>query len=287
VSEPVLSPAEQEEQERLTRQVGRALLGVAPSEWTEIRAEYRSAGRHIEVDVLVTGPDGTTHPMRPPMEVVDGLGRMRQIMYRPGRGTWLSATYILEPPSSFTVDFEPDLEPRWRRLPPPIGFQDELRFFPRADDHIPDWFRQRAGLPPTGAPPGPGSFPPGAPPAPGAPPPGTPGAFPPGMGAPPPGSSPPPGMPAPYPGPPATPPGGLPNHAPNTPPGGLPYPPPPAGPQPGPFPFGQPAGPAPFGGPPPGTPPAGTPSPLPPGQPDAGPGSTPRPPGWPPPPDAT
>jgi hypothetical protein len=146
---------EQAEQGRLTRQVGRALLTVAPVGWTRIHAEYRSAGRHIEVDVFVSGPDGTPHPVRPPAEVVEGLGRLRRGMYRPGRGTWLSAVYVIEPPSSFSADFEPDLEPRWRRLPPPIGFQDELRFFPRTDDHIPDWLRARAGLPPAAEAPAP------------------------------------------------------------------------------------------------------------------------------------
>ncbi|HEU5469878.1 MAG TPA: hypothetical protein VFV67_04440 [Actinophytocola sp.] len=151
MSEP--GPAmDQAEQNRLTRRVGRALLSVAAAGWRQIRAEYRAAGRHIEIDVFVTGPDGTVHGLRPPPEVIDGLGRLRQGMYRPGRGTWLSAVYLLDPPSAFSCEFEPDLEPRWRRPPPPIGFQDELRFFPRTDDHIPDWFRQRAGLPPPAEP---------------------------------------------------------------------------------------------------------------------------------------
>ena len=143
--QPVMA---QPEQEQLTRQVGRSLLTVAGDGWTQVRAEYRAAGRHVEVDVFVTGPDGQERPVRPPQEVVEGLGRLRQGMYRPGRGTWLSALYQLEPPSAFSAEFEPDVQPRWRRLPPPIGFADELRFFPRADEHLPDWLRQRAGLPP-------------------------------------------------------------------------------------------------------------------------------------------
>lgn len=142
---------DQPEQDRLTRQVGRALLSVAGQDWTQVRAEFRAAGRHVEVDVFVTGQDGTPRPVPPPREVVDGLGKLRQGMYRPGRGTWLSALYLLAPPSSFSAEFEPDVEPRWRRVPPPIGFADELKFFPRGDDHIPDWLRQRAGLPPAGA----------------------------------------------------------------------------------------------------------------------------------------
>lgn len=145
--QPVMAQAEQDQ---LTRQVGRALLSAAGADWQQVRAEYRSAGRHVEVDVYVKGPDGVERTVRPPQEVVDGLGRLRQGMYRPGRGTWLSALYVLDPPSAFSAEFEPDAEPRWRRVPPPIGFADELRFFPRADESIPDWLRQRAGLPPAG-----------------------------------------------------------------------------------------------------------------------------------------
>jgi hypothetical protein len=202
--EPVMAQAEQDQ---LTRQVGRALLTVAGADWQQVRAEYRSVGRHIEVDVVVKGPDGVERPVRPPQEVVDGLGRLRQGMYRPGRGTWLSALYVLDPPSAFSAEFEPDVEPRWRRVPPPIGFADELRFFPRGDEHIPDWLRQRAGLPPApGAQEaGQGNAPqpaPGGPQAPGGPP--TPGGQPTPFGGP---QTPPPGLRPPQapPGIPATP----------------------------------------------------------------------------------
>jgi hypothetical protein len=154
--QPVMDQAEQDQ---LTRQVGRALLTIAGDGWTQVRAEYRSVGRHIEVDVFVSGPDGTPRPVRPPMAVVESLGKLRQGMYRPGRGTWVSAAYVLDPPSSFNAEFEPDTEPRWRRMPPQIGFEDELRFFPRADEYIPNWLRQRAGLRPAGEPTPPGGTP--------------------------------------------------------------------------------------------------------------------------------
>lgn len=209
----------QAEQDQLTRQVGRSLLTVAGEGWQRVRAEYRSAGRHIEVDVFVTGPDGAEQTVRPPQEVVEGLGRLRQGMYRPGRGTWLSGVYLLEPPSSFSAEFEPDAEPEWRRVPPQIGFADELKFFPRADENIPDWLRRRAGLPPL--PPAPADQPtppPGAPAGPHAggeptPPPGTPAGQPPFTGQP----TPPRGNQPPFDGRPAQPPGGE-----STPPPGIP-----------------------------------------------------------------
>jgi hypothetical protein len=144
--------------QQLIKKIGRALLGAAPPDWRQIRAEYRSAGRHIEADVTVTGDDDQQHPIRPPLDVVELLGELRALMYRPGRGTWLSGLYVLDHPSKYSAEFEPDVEPRWRRVPPPIGFQDELRRFPREDAHIPAWLRARAGLPPitdaTATPPG-------------------------------------------------------------------------------------------------------------------------------------
>ncbi|RZS34444.1 hypothetical protein EV193_109235 [Herbihabitans rhizosphaerae] len=141
---------------KLTRQVGRALLAVVPPEWKQLRAEYRAAGRHVEADLLVITGDGREIPLAPPREVVDMLGKLRAAMYQPGRGTWLSAVYQLAYPSRFSADFEPDVEPSWRRVPPPVGFVDELRFFPRQDEHIPDWLRERvappAQTPPSGIP---------------------------------------------------------------------------------------------------------------------------------------
>jgi hypothetical protein len=257
--------------QQLIKRIGRALLGAAPPNWKQVRAEYRSAGRHIEADVAITTDDDQQYPIRPPLDVVELLGELRALMYRPGRGTWLSGLYVLDHPSKYNAEFEPDAEPRWRRVPPPIGFQDELRRFPREDAHIPEWLRARAGLPPiadtTATPPGgvplpatgPAADPPPSPAAPAsgpaAPqPPSQPGNPAPGAPAgPPPGTS----------GPTGAPPGGFPQPQRHTPPGGLPLPPsapghtPPGG-------LPRPPGPRPEGAQPSGpsiTPPGGTPAP--------------------------
>ncbi|MFD7655119.1 hypothetical protein ACFV4N_14185 [Actinosynnema sp. NPDC059797] len=142
------TPLSEEEQTRLIKHLGRAMLPVLPQGWQRVRAEYRAAGRHIEVDLAFAGPDGQWRPVRPPMDVVQLFGRLRAGMHQPDRGTWLSAVYEIEAPAAFSVDFNADEEPRWRNAPPVIGFQDELRAFPRQDDRIPDWLRQRVGLPP-------------------------------------------------------------------------------------------------------------------------------------------
>jgi hypothetical protein len=137
-----------EQRQRSIGQIGQVLAGSVPSGWRQLRAEYRAAGRHIEVDVIVTGPDGVARSVPPPPPVVQLLGNLRAGMYQPGRGTWLGVILVFDPVRPPHAEFVIDEEPRWRRLPPPVGFQDELRFFPRAEQFLPAWLRGRAGVAP-------------------------------------------------------------------------------------------------------------------------------------------
>ncbi|MET9261605.1 hypothetical protein ABZX37_16440, partial [Amycolatopsis sp. NPDC004079] len=152
-----LTPAQQQE---LVQQIGQAASTALPTGWQQLQVVCRAAGRHVEVDVNVLAPDNRTYPVQPNPELPRLFGVLRTGMYQPGRGTWLSATLVFSPQRPPFADYQPDVEPRWRQVPPPIGFQDELRFFPREDRFVPPWLRQRAGAVPP--PPAPGAAPPPA-----------------------------------------------------------------------------------------------------------------------------
>ena len=142
-------PLRPEQHQEIVRQIGAVLTSQVPPGWRQLRVEYRAAGRHVEADLLVTGPDGVPRPGQPHLEVVRLLGVLRAGMYQPGLGTWLGAILVFEPAQPPDAEFlRPDLEPPFRQQPPSIGFQDELRFFPRAEQHVPAWLRDRAGLTP-------------------------------------------------------------------------------------------------------------------------------------------
>jgi hypothetical protein len=143
--------------QELVQQIAAVLTSQVPAGWRQLRVEYRAAGRHVETELRVTGPDGLPRPRQPHPEAVRLLGVLRSGMYQPGLGTWLGAILVFEPGQAPDVDFvRPDLEPPFRQQPPPIGYQDELRFFPRAEENIPAWLRERAGLPPLAPPAGAG-----------------------------------------------------------------------------------------------------------------------------------
>ncbi|MPZ81691.1 MAG: ferredoxin [Actinophytocola sp.] len=150
MSQPV--PLRPEQQRQLVSQIGQAVTASVPPRSRQVQVHYRAAGRHIEVDLVVHGPDGATRAERPSEEVVRLLGALRSGMYQAERGTWLAAELTFRPDGPPAVEFVIDEEPRWRRVPPRVGYRDELAMFPRADEFVPAWLWQRTGADPVPTP---------------------------------------------------------------------------------------------------------------------------------------
>ncbi|MFI9814892.1 TNT domain-containing protein [Saccharothrix variisporea] len=155
VSEP--KPLNPTEQDALVKQIGLTLMRAAPEDWRHVTAEYRATGRYFELAAEVRSADGALRAWQPPQEVAGLFARLRAGMYREGRGSWSNARYQLDHPSSYNLDFD-RAEPAWQTPPPPQAYVDEVRFFPRTDENMPDWLRRRlaAAQPPAPhTPPGP------------------------------------------------------------------------------------------------------------------------------------
>ncbi|MGI8308444.1 glycohydrolase toxin TNT-related protein [Saccharopolyspora hattusasensis] len=132
-----------EEQEQIARSIGVLLLQGAPEDWQEITVEYRATGEYHDLLGEVAVQDGSSRPWEPPIELQEIFERLREGMYRPDVGTWLSALYVVERPSSYRIDINFDSEPLWQRPLPSAAYVDELRRYPRAEENVPDWMRER------------------------------------------------------------------------------------------------------------------------------------------------
>lgn len=140
-----------EEQEQIARKIGVLLLQGAPEDWQEITVEYRATGEYTDLLGEMSAQDGSSRQLDPPAELREIFERLREGMYRPDVGTWLSALYVVERPSSYRIDINFDTEPQWQRPLPRAAYVDELRRYPRADENIPDWMRERVeGIEPEG-----------------------------------------------------------------------------------------------------------------------------------------
>ncbi|MFF1607844.1 TNT domain-containing protein [Amycolatopsis sp. NPDC058278] len=101
-------------------------------------ADFRQVGKHTET---------AGHNTAVPDELADLFTELRAGMYTEGRGTWLQARFALNADGSFDFDFALDDDPVWTHAPEPAAWPEELAAFPRADEHVPDWWRLRAQLP--------------------------------------------------------------------------------------------------------------------------------------------
>ncbi|MGJ7905397.1 glycohydrolase toxin TNT-related protein [Actinopolyspora sp. H202] len=136
-----------EEQEQIARRIGVLLLQEAPEDWQQIAVEYRATGEYHDLLAEATLQDGDSRAWEPPEELNGIFGHLREGMYRPDVGTWLSALYTVERPSSYRIDINFDEEPQWQQPLPAEAYVDELNRYPRSEDNIPDWMNTRLGRP--------------------------------------------------------------------------------------------------------------------------------------------
>jgi hypothetical protein len=132
-----------EEQEQIARRIGVLLLRSATEDWQQITVEYRATGDYHDLLGEVTTQSGAREAWEPPEELVGVFEHLREGMYRPDVGTWLSALYVVERPSSYRIDINFDTEPQWNRPLPRAAYVDEFRRYPRAEENIPDWVQAK------------------------------------------------------------------------------------------------------------------------------------------------
>ncbi|NGY65456.1 hypothetical protein G7043_41845 [Lentzea sp. NEAU-D13] len=135
MTEP-LNPVQQDELLQLI--TGRLVLAL-PAGWKHLQVDYKAIGDHVEAGGLLRMTDGGMWGWDLPDEVPGLFARLRAGMARPERGTWLHATYWLDYPDNYAIEYNRQDQPRFLNPPPPPAHARELELFPRTDEHVPDW----------------------------------------------------------------------------------------------------------------------------------------------------
>ncbi len=131
------------EQEMVIREIGGNLLNSVPGEWEEIVFEYSSLADMAAVDLTVLRSNGRRQRVAPPQSASVGMRRLREGMYLPGKGTWYSARYTIQRSGKYRVDYNYDDEPEFGFPPSASSYVLDLQNFPRDDENIPDWLREK------------------------------------------------------------------------------------------------------------------------------------------------
>ncbi|MEU4291336.1 immunity protein YezG family protein [Kribbella sp. NPDC026596] len=117
--------------------IARALTAGLPAGWREVTAVYRATAPYAELDATVDGAQ--LDPL--PEGLEDSFEILRQQMYQPGKGAWLTATITVTAAGHFATDFDYDHEPEWSIAVHAGIYAADLAEFPRDAQYVPDWLR--------------------------------------------------------------------------------------------------------------------------------------------------
>ncbi|WP_040804497.1 hypothetical protein [Nocardia concava] len=139
MSNQPLSPLEQHE---MLSDITLGILETLPMGWARLIVRGTIVGRYAARETGVKMPDGSVQGLSFPPEAWRKFQDLRHGMYASGLGTWVEFEYVLDPPGRFHIDYNRDRQPRFRKTPTSQDFALENKWFPRSDEHMPDWFRR-------------------------------------------------------------------------------------------------------------------------------------------------
>ncbi|MCE7000517.1 TNT domain-containing protein [Saccharothrix sp. S26] len=137
-----------EDQNAILGSVTTLLVQRLPGDWEQLFVDFRMVGRYLETQVSGLTMYGSSFDWELPPEALPFFVQLRDGMARPGHGTWFTLKFHLVHPDTYSAEFDRDGEPDWTQPPAPQHYAEELEIYPRDDDAVPAWLRERAGLGP-------------------------------------------------------------------------------------------------------------------------------------------
>ncbi|WP_370011392.1 DUF600 family protein [Nocardiopsis sp. LDBS0036] len=92
--------------------------------------------------IIVEFGYGTTCRKSPPSGMGMMIDDLRAGMYQEGKGTWFSFEYVITPRGRFNVTYNYDEDPGIT-FPTAFGYTNDLKYFPRDEDYMTDWLREK------------------------------------------------------------------------------------------------------------------------------------------------
>ncbi|GLZ09902.1 hypothetical protein Acsp04_01370, partial [Actinomadura sp. NBRC 104425] len=128
----------------LEGQIVELVQRTAPPGWRRIDLRCAATVAVSEVTATVLTADGAAVPSEGlPSQLTDLLRELRRAHYEPGRGTWFSALFLIEPGGVVARLYNRDFDPLWDPPIPAECYQRDQVVMPRAPEHTPAWLAAR------------------------------------------------------------------------------------------------------------------------------------------------
>lgn len=140
-----MTNTEQGRQGELISEIAGLAAEAVQGEWTSLVYAPRVLTMYAEIELLARRPNGTVERVPGP-DALDAIEELREVMYRPGAGTWFSSQWTVTNEGgqwSTDVEFNYNDEPEWSRPVDPGLYGLDLEDFPRRDDLVPGWLKAK------------------------------------------------------------------------------------------------------------------------------------------------
>ena len=134
-------------QGELIREIASLLPQRVEGEWIELLYTNNRLSMVADGHMSVQFSDGTSGGAFVPREARGLFKELREVMYSQGSGAWFSATFRVvreeSGETSANAWFNYDEEPEWNFSVDPGQYAIDLEDFPRDEENIPGWLRER------------------------------------------------------------------------------------------------------------------------------------------------
>ncbi|MCY9787064.1 antitoxin YezG family protein [Nocardiopsis sp. EMB25] len=133
---------DQSGQQEILQKIGKKIIAEAPAEWDRMIYSTECVIDHSTESLLIEFANGDSVDEWTPEGLSLLVKELRAGMYKEGKGTWFSLSYTITRPGKFTVEYNYDDDPHIV-FPTAQGFTNDLKYFPRDEEHIPDWLHEK------------------------------------------------------------------------------------------------------------------------------------------------
>ncbi|MFR9752162.1 hypothetical protein ACL02S_14155 [Nocardia sp. 004] len=130
-------------QGELIAEIGGLLVDEFGDDWLELRLDVRTLGPKWEEEAFIKRRSLDTVRVLPQTMMGRQQKELRKVTATPEGGAWFSMSLTVTPDHRATAKFDYDTEPAWHRGPAYKSYLSELKRFPRSEENMPPWFRQR------------------------------------------------------------------------------------------------------------------------------------------------
>jgi hypothetical protein len=138
-------------QGQLVQEIARdtALEASGGGDWDSLLLTVRGLAPYRETQLGITRLSGEDRSLLPSRATSKLIKELRDVMYRPGTGTWFSMELTVvrqDGRGKVDVSFNYDEMPEWSDFPASIMFVQDLRKYPRDDENTPGWLHEQVEL---------------------------------------------------------------------------------------------------------------------------------------------